>query len=323
MMYYFLVLLISFVSSLILTRALYPRLKNAGMFGNDVNKPDRPAVAEMGGVAIVAGFTAGLLLAIFFNTFALINANLIFLLVAIITIHSIAFIGLVDDLIDIPQAIKALLPLFAAIPLVVVKAAGSTALAIPFVGVIDFGLFYLFLLVPLAVAVCSNLTNMLAGFNGMEAGMGFVMFAVLAFFGFTSNRPELLLISLAMMGSLLGFLVFNRYPSKIFPGDVGTLSIGAALACAVILGNFESLGVLLVLPYVIDFMIKAINRFPSRGWAGIYKDGKLYSPEIPISFAQHVMKHFKGISEQNLVFFFVSLEAVFALVAVLIFVLKI
>lgn len=318
----FIVGIFSAILSYVATFFLRPKLIANGMFGNDINKPDKPQVAEMGGLGILTGFTFGVLVAIFISTFYAHNLNLVFVLASLLTIILVGLIGMVDDLIDMPQIIKALLPLFAAIPLVVVNAAGDTSIVLPFIGLIDFGSLYIFLLIPLAVAVCSNLTNMLAGFNGMEAGMGFVMFAFLSFFAIVNSKFDMLAISLPMMGSLLGFLILNRYPSKIFPGDVGTLSIGAALACAVIIGNFEALGFVLIFPYILDFAIKLLNRFPSKGWAGIFKDGKLTSPEKPISLAQYVMKFSGGIIEPNLVSFFVFLEFFFGLIALFIFYLR-
>lgn len=319
MLTFILIFLVSAATSLVLGGLLIPRLVKVGMTGNDINKPGRPEVAEMGGIAIVAGASGGMLLAIFLQTFFGLSFDLTFMLAAIITILLVGLIGFVDDLVDIPQKWKALLPLFAAIPLVVVKAAGSTAMTIPLIGTINLGLVYIIVLIPLGIAVCSNLTNMLAGFNGMEAGMGVVMFATLAIVAFRSGQNGMLIIALSMLGGLLGFLWFNRYPSKAFPGDVGNLAIGGALAVSVIIGNLESAGAILAVPYVIDFFVKAANRFPSRGWNGNYRDGKLYAPEKPVSFAQWVMKLSGGISEQRLTLFFVGLEAAFAVIVLILY----
>lgn len=318
--FYITIAIVSFLTTYVLSHFLVPRLKRFGMVGKDVNKPDSPEVAEMGGISIVAGFTAGLLLAIFFDSFFGFNFNLVYVLAAIITIHSVSFMGIVDDLLDIPQWLKALLPLLAAIPLVALKAAGSTSMSIPIIGTVDFGIFYILILVPIGVAVASNLTNMLAGFNGMETGMGIVIFLTTAILAFAKGSMEMGLISLSMLAALLAFLRFNIFPSKVFPGDVGNLTIGAALATAVIVGNLESAGAILMIPYVIDFFIKAYNKFPSRQWWGDYREGKLHPVEGKArGFAQLVMKLFNGISEQNLVLFFVGLEAVFAIAVLVIF----
>lgn len=318
--YYIAIAVVSFLTTYVLSHFLVPRLKRFGITGKDVNKPDKPEVGEMGGIAIVAGISAGLLLAIFFNSFNSLTFNLVFILGAIIAIHSVSFMGMADDLLDIPQWLKALLPLFAAIPLVAVKAAGSTTMAIPFIGIIDFGIFYILLLIPLGVAVASNLTNMLAGFNGLEAGMGIVMFSVLSVVAVVNGSVEMALISLAMLGALLAFMKFNWFPAKVFPGDVGNLTIGAALASAVIIGNLESAGAILMIPFVIDFFIKAYNRFPSSNWWGTNIDGKLFAPEDRIrGFAQLVMKKFNGITERNLVLFFIGLEVVFGIIVLFLF----
>jgi UDP-N-acetylglucosamine--dolichyl-phosphate N-acetylglucosaminephosphotransferase len=320
MLTYIGLLIFSYLITYVLLYFLIPRLKRAGMIGKDINKPDRPEVAEMGGIGIVAGLTAGVLLAVFMNTFMGFQFNLLYVLAALITIHSVAFIGMVDDLIDIPQKIKALLPIFAAVPLIAISAAGSTALTLPFIGQIQFGLLYLFILVPIGVAVASNLTNMLAGFNGMEAGMGIVVFVAASILAIMHGNMEMLVLFVPMLGALLAFFPFNKYPAKVFPGDVGNLSIGAVLASGVIIGNFETAGALLLLPYVADFFIKMANKFPSRLWWGEYRDGKLYPVEGEVrGLAQLIMKIKNGVSERDLVWIFITIEAIVAAVTLFLF----
>ncbi|MDD5337034.1 MAG: UDP-N-acetylglucosamine--dolichyl-phosphate N-acetylglucosaminephosphotransferase, partial [Candidatus ainarchaeum sp.] len=263
-------LALSFLASLVFSWlvlwAIIPRLKKMGMVGHDVNKPDRPEVAEMGGIGIMAGMALGILISIFFNTFLGFQFNLDFVLAALVSVFIIALIGFADDLLDIPQAVKAFLPLLAAVPLIALKAAGSTAMYIPFIGPVDMGMLYLFVAIPVGIAVASNLTNMLAGFNGLEAGMGVVALIAASLAAYFLGSSDSLVVYVPLAGALLGFLAFNRYPAKIFPGDVGTLLIGATLAAGAIIGNFETFAALLLLPYVVDFFIKAANRFPSSKW---------------------------------------------------------
>lgn len=312
--------LFSFIVTFLFTKILIPRLKRFGIIGKDVNKPDRPEVAEMGGIAIVAGFTAGVLLAIFLNTFSEFEFNLVYVMAALITVHSVAFIGIVDDLLDVPQAVKAFLPLVAAVPLVAVSAAGSTSMNIPFIGDIDFGILYILVLIPIGVAVASNLSNMFAGFNGLEAGLGSVIFLAMSILAIAHGSVEMVVLFVPILGALLGFLFFNWYPAKAFPGDVGNLTIGAILASGVIIGNMETAGAILMILYVLDFFIKAYKRFPSSNWWGEYKDGKLYALEGKSrGLAQFVMKLFKGISEVNLVLFFIGLQVLIAAVVLLLF----
>lgn len=311
-------LVVSFLSSYIITKLIIPRLVKAGITGNDENKIDKPPVAEMGGFGIVAGLSAGVLSIIFLHSFFGVSINLIYVLAGLLTIQAVAFIGVVDDLISIPQLIKALLPLAAAIPLVAANAAGSTSVFLPVIGNVDFGIIYILILIPLAIAVCSNLTNMLAGVNGLDSGMGLVMFAVLAIIGINSSQNELATISVSMFGALFGFFLFGKYPAKVFPGDVGTLSIGTALAVAVIIGNLESAGVILLIPHIIDFFLKAKNKFPHTYHEFIGE--KLFPKDGLVKGAVHlVLKIFNGLSEKKVVNIFIIIELFFGIIVLLLY----
>jgi len=311
--YYVVSGVLAFIVTYILTSVIIPRLARAGITGEDENKPDKPKIPEMGGLAIVAGLTVGILAAIFFNTFLGFEFNLIYMLAALITILLIAFIGVVDDLLSVPQWLKALLPLGAAIPLVAVSAVGSTVLGIPFVGGIDLGILYIIILVPIGVAVASNLSNMFAGYNGMEAGMGCIIFLTIFLIAFSHSLPEMAIISISMLAALLAFLKFNWFPAKVFPGDVGNLTIGGALASAVIIGNFETAGALLMVPYVVDFFIKLKNRLPHTH--SDIKDGRLYPKDGKVKgFVHLAMKLFGGMYERDLSVFFIAVEGVFAII---------
>ena len=299
--------------------AVIRKMKAAGIVGHDVNKPGRPEVAEMGGLGILMGVIGALLLAMAMRTFLGYAFNLEEIMAAMLTIVIIALIGIFDDLFDMRKDVKALLPMVASLPLVALAVAGSTTIALPFIGPVDFGMFYIIVLIPLGVTVAPNLTNMLAGFNGMEAGMGCVMFACVAILAMANGSTEMGLISVAMLGALLAFLRFNAYPARVFIGDIGTLIIGGALAAAVIVGNLESAGAILVIPYLVDFVIKAKNRFP-RADGKCAKDGKLTPDGGKVKGLVHlVMKAAGGITEKNLVLFFIASEVLFALLAILLY----
>jgi len=314
------ILLSSFAITYIAMPPLIRKFLAASMTGKDVNKRGAPEVAEMGGLGIVMGAIGSLLIAIALQTFFGYQFKLIEILAAMLTIMIIAVIGTYDDLFSMRQSIKAVLPMAAALPLVAVSAAGSTEISVPLIGPVDFGFFYIFLLIPLGVAVASNLTNMLAGFNGMEAGMGSVMFATTLFLAFANGSTEMAMISAAMLGALLAFLRYNWHPAKVFTGDIGNLSIGAALASAVIIGNLESAGAILVLPHVLDFFIKAKNRFPSSKWWGELRNGKLYPLEGKVrGLAQLAMRLYNGVEEQRLVLTFIIAEGLCALLAIILY----
>jgi UDP-N-acetylglucosamine--dolichyl-phosphate N-acetylglucosaminephosphotransferase len=315
-----LILLISFIISFVLFPSMISRLKKAGIVGKNMHSAIQEEVAEMGGLVIVAGFGAGIFTVIavktFFNIFP--SVDLISVLVALSTILIVVLIGIFDDLISMPQQIKAFMPLLAALPLIVIKE-GSTFMMIPFLGKVNFGLLYTLVIIPLEVTIAANAINMLAGFNGLEVGMGIIAVGSLAIIAYLLGKITVLVILLATLGALLAALYYNWYPAKVLVGDVGTLSIGAIIAAAVIMGNFEIAGAILLIPYIIDFLIKAKNHFPYS--FGIYRDGKLYCPESgPVGLGQLIMKVCGGISERNLVLVLMGIEVVCGVVAILMYV---
>jgi UDP-N-acetylglucosamine--dolichyl-phosphate N-acetylglucosaminephosphotransferase len=316
-----LIFFVSFVVSFLTLRWAIPFLKRARIVGRDMNKPDQPEVPEMGGLFIVSGFAAGIILTIVFNTFLsrFLTINLAEILAALSVVLIAAVIGIIDDLLRIRQLIKAILPLFAALPLMAVRA-GNSSIDIPFVGSTDFGIIYSIVLVPLGVTGAANAANMMAGFNGQEVGVGSVAITSLAVIAYLNHETAALLILLAALGALLAALYYNWYPARIFIGDVGTLTIGTVIAAAVIIGNFELAGVIVIIPYVAEFVIKAKNGFPSTGWWLICRKGKLYCPDSgPKGLAQLIVKLRGGISESNLALTLMGIEAIFGGIAIWIF----
>ena len=329
MLIYLLIFTVSFLTTFIATPWIMPKLKKANLTGIDINKRDKPVLPEMGGFVIVFGFSAGVLLSIFMYTFSehvssifgisiISELHLNLILASLSTILIMTIIGIFDDLFAMRQSIKALLPLFAALPLVAVKAGVST-MRFPFIGSVDFGILYALIFIPIGIAGASNVTNMLAGFNGLEAGMGFIASMSLAFIALKIGSLEALILLLSMSGALFAFLFYNWYPAKLLIGDIGTLCIGTVIASAVIIGNFETAGVIVIIPYAIDFIIKLRNGFPSKGWEGEIYNGKLICRKRPISLCQWIMKITNGISEVNLVLLLIFIELIFGIIAILSF----
>lgn len=316
---YLAIFLASLACSHLFSSLLVPRLKRFGFVGKDMHKPGTPEAAEMGGLSIIIGFSAGVLLAIMLNTFSGLGFNIVFILAGLLTVHTLAFIGIIDDLLDVPQWAKAFIPLVSAVPLIAVKAAGSTSMLIPFIGMVDLGVLYILVLIPLGIAVSSNLTNMLAGFNGLEAGMGAAIFGCMSVVAWSHGQAEMLVLYLPMLGALLGFLPKNWFPARAFPGDVGTLPIGAVLATGVIIGNLESAGALIMLLFVADFLIKLYNGFP-KTFAKL-EGRKLYAPSArPRGLIDAVLGAAGGMEEGKLVALMVGAQFLLGIAVILLFV---
>ncbi len=310
------VFLSSFLTTFILIPALIPRLKKRGLVGIDMNKLSKPKVAELGGIALVVGFCFSTMLAIFLHTyFGAIKLNLTILLAAFSTILIVAFIGLVDDIIGWKEGIRqwqhALFPLFAALPLMAVKIdnpamhipfLGSLpeTIVLPFFGSITFGVFYSLVLVPIGITGASNATNMLAGLNGLEAGLISLILSTLAAASLFANATEAFIIALALLGSFLAFLRYNWFPAKIFGGDTLTLMGGAGIASIVIIADMEKLGIFLMLLYFIELVLKARTRFKAESFGLPQKDGTLRAPKT-IGSLTHVVMRLGRFNEKQVV----------------------
>jgi len=115
----------------------------------------------------------------------------------------------------------------------------TTALYIPFVGAtleLGYAAYVLYLLVIVGFVNSTNLTDGLDGLASSVAATVAVFMLVCSFL--TYNSPELAAISSALLGGMLGFLVYNHHPAKVFMGDTGSLFLGGIIiGCAMMQGQ--------------------------------------------------------------------------------------
>jgi len=278
---------------------LVPRLKARGIIGKDLNKPNQPEVAEMGGISVVVGFFAGISVLLAFNGIS--NKNL--LNVSLSTALGAAFVGMMDDLFDLRQRHKALLPFVLALPLGV---AVDPRITIPHVAVINLGM-WMPLAAAFAVTCAANAANMLEGFNGLGAGLGIVMSWTLVVLAVLHNRMDSVYLLVPLIGALVAFLWFNKYPAKVFPGDTMMLFMGATIAVAGILSDLQIQTAFIFLPMIIEFFLKFRSHFQAENYASKSKKGYLeYEGRIE-SLTHIFMKHMK-VTEKELVFLIWGLE---------------
>lgn len=306
-------LLVPFLLSFLLSLLVYPSaieaLKKKNFLGFDVHS--KRYIPEAGGIVVTVCFLIFSLLSMMFFE---VDKNAY--LATVLTVLFMSFIGLVDNLLSIKQWQKMIIPLIAALPLVVLKE-GVTTMTLPLIGIVDFGPLYTFLLIPIGISVASNLSNMLAGYNGLETGIGFIILLMLMLFCYLNGYVEGTLIAGALAGSQLSLFLFNKYPAKVFPGDVSTLTVGAAAASLSIVGNFEGFAALLFLPHAIDFFIKAWNGFPHSILQDRVK-GNIIVPKKIHGFTQLVLR-LKPMTEEQLAYTFIAIEIIVAIIAFLLY----
>lgn len=330
-------LYLSMAIGFVVTYALLPRfiefLRLAGIVGFDIQKSDKPQVAEMGGPVVLMGFLSGIFLFIWVRVFLYGTAeNLIELLAAVATILMITVIGIFDDLgrlikttvskdrfgnvkrIGLKQWHKPLFTLPAAIPLMAVMAGDST-IVLPVFGAIDVGILFPLLLVPIGVVGASNAINMLAGLNGLEAGMSIVLLGSMGIYAFLNNQIAAAAIALIMVAALLAFLKFNWYPAKIIPGDSLPYCIGAAVAAVAVIGNMERFAVIAFAPWFIELILKSKARMKAEAFGLLQKDGTLQSPYDRTYSLTHVIMKLGKFREDQIVKILIAIEVVFCLFA--------
>src|SRR2546425_7609582 len=251
---------------------LIRKMTEGGMVGRDVNKRGRPGVAELGGIASLFAFSISLSLVVGVEKLAGNISEPPYL--AVISVFFIAsMIGLIDDISNIKQRVKAIAVVFASLPLLLVhfKNGGSGVgtieigmnafIALPLGGRILLTaapLLYWFLLVRIGVTGVANAMNMSAGYNGLESGQIVLISLSLLVVSAIRGAPEVaLLVFGAVFGCSAGLFFFNRYPATIFIGDIGTLGLGAAVAAGVILGHIEFYGVIAIAPAFYEMIATA------------------------------------------------------------------
>lgn len=331
-------MIIAFATALLVTPFFIRFLFKTGVVGLDLHKRNKPKIATSGGICVAFGVLAGLLAYIgvqtFYIRFFLEDKDLAWLIPLLAVTSSVLlvmFVGFLDDLavkrkmektkegldirVGLSQWIKPLLTLPAAIPLMAISA-GVTRMALPIVGVIDFGILYPLLLIPVGVVGASNMVNLLAGFNGLEAGMGIVYFLGLGVLALVNPRAQTsgLVVFMITFAALIGFIGYNWYPAKILPGDSLTYLLGSLVASGVIVGNMDRYGLVVMLPFIIEFFLKLRAKFQASCLGKLREDGKLDPPYGRKIYSwTHLIMNLKPLTEKQVTVILILVQIIFTL----------
>lgn len=320
---------VAFFSTLIVTPVMIRFLSNAGIVGIDQHKKSKPTIPSSGGICVTIGVLSGLLTYIGLETFITgFSSDVSSLLAIISSILIVTMVGLFDDLnvsskkvlrkgvkeirVGLPQWIKPLLTLPAAIPLMVISA-GDPNISLPIIGLIDVGILFPLVLVPIGVVGASNAINMLGGFNGMEAGMGIVYMLGLGIFAMLMQN-QIAILFFVSAAALLAFIKFNWCPAKILPGDSLTYLLGALIASGVIVGNMERIGIVLMTPFFIELILKARSKFKAVSLGRLRPDGtieNIYGKQL--YSLTHAIMNINRFTERQIASIFISIEFLFVL----------
>lgn len=124
-----------------------------------------------------------------------------------------------------------------------------------------------FILVLFMLIGASNAVNLTDGLDGLLAGTAAIAFGAYSIIAFAQEQYTIAIFCMAVVGAVLGFLVFNAHPAKVFMGDTGSLALGGALAAVSILTKTELLLVIIGGMFVIETLsvIIQVVSFKTRG----------------------------------------------------------
>jgi len=251
--------LVAFAVTYLTVQPLASWLRNHGITGIDIHKLDKPKIPEMCGLSIIAGLVvAGLLSSVLFFGYS--REVVAFLGTVLIA----GTIGAIDDLRPLSPKLKPALTALAAAPILLLGTYNSHPV-LPLIGSARLTIIYP-ILILFAIAVPANAVNMLDVFNGAMSGTLAIVSLALGLVLLLSGNLAATSLALALLGSLLAFYLFNRYPARVFGGDTGSLTVGAAVGALAVIGRIEAATVVALAPYIMNafYGLASIGRLYER-----------------------------------------------------------
>ena len=255
---------IAFLLTLILVPILIPTLKKL-KFRQSIREEGPQSHMKKTGTPTMGGLTF-LLSTIVVTVIALFFADQIgpLILLLFVTI-GFGLIGFIDDYIIVVkknnQGLTSKQKFLAQIAIAVIFYIVSVALPnyqfesainIPFTDwSLPLSVFYIVFIIFWQVGF-SNAVNLTDGLDGLSTGLSVIAFAFYAILSFVLDKPEIGLFCLVMLASLIGFLIYNKYPAKVFMGDTGSLALGGIFATISIMLNQEITLLLIGFVFVIE-----------------------------------------------------------------------
>ena len=237
--------LFTFIVSLVISMLLVPPLIRLAPLIGAIDLPDARkvhtlAIPRIGGIAMIMGVIVPVLF------WLPLDQKHISLLLAF---SVLLFFGLWDDRSNLHYRIKFLGQLLAVIIMVlggdvVIRNMPFLDQPLPDFIAIPFTVF--------ALVGITNAINLSDGLDGLAGGTTLLSFCMIAFMGFQSGNPDLVILCMAVAGAIMGFLRHNTYPARVFMGDTGSQFLGfSAGVFVIILSQTVNLAMSPVIPLLL------------------------------------------------------------------------
>ncbi len=266
------------------TPNLARKLKKMNIVGVDVHKKKKPRIAEMGGIVIFLP-----LLFLFWAVYILTGSQLVLLVMASTIFFGVY--GLLDDIFRLGKYQK--LALSGAIGMLLIIPSNPALVFVPLALLLTMGI--------------GNTFNLFAGFNGLEVGCSSLIALFFSLLCLLTGNIVPFYLSAGLFLILFSFLLHNKYPAKIFPGNIGTFTVGGFFAGMCLYYNLYHLLIPLLSLHIGDMLLKGFSAgyFSSNEMKRTMVNGEniLVPRSDYLSMSRLVLK-LRPMTERQLVFFF-------------------
>lgn len=260
----------------------------------------------MGGISFIVSIVISLIVAIILD-----SGNIQYYILFIYTTISFSIIGYIDDMLIVvkkkndglaPRKKLVLQILFSVIFYILVTFIYKDINYIHIPGFdYKFNISYLYLIFLVFWQTgFSNAVNLTDGLDGLATSVTIITTSTFALLAYKENNFPVLIFCLTIVGSLLGFLLFNRKPAKIFMGDTGSLALGGILAAISVILHKEIAFLFIGLVYILETLSVIIQV------AYFKKTGKRIFKMSPL----HHHFELSGYGEVKTVYIFVAIAVI-------------
>ena len=281
---YALIAAVAFAVSMLVTARMIPLLRHK-QFGQFIREEgpqahlSKAGTPTMGGIAFIIGITVAIVVSMFMK-----GSDTTGKIAILLSMFAFGAIGFLDDYNKVakkqnegltPKQKLALQVIFGIALAIFMMVKEGTTMLIPFFGkTVDFGILYIPFVVFIEVAM-ANAVNLTDGLDGLAASTSSIVACTFAIVGMTvhgGNEP-MAVAGQAVFGALIGFLLYNHYPAKIFMGDTGSMALGGVLSAMAIVGHMEWLLPIAGLIYVIEALsvIIQVTYFKKTGGKRVFR----------------------------------------------------
>lgn len=309
--------LTSFIVSFLFVLVTTPFLIKIGIKHGFVDKVDQRkihqgVVPRIGGIGIAIGTLFPLFLLYFYNNFVsqTLFGSIENVVVIIFGGLSISILGLFDDIKGLPAKFKFLFQIALAV-IAIYCGFSINAMSTPW-GVVQLGWVGHFITVLWIVGII-NAFNLIDGMDGLSSGVSFFACITIMSLSIVNGYMFVALVSAALAGAVVGFLVYNFNPAKIFMGDAGSMFIGYVLAVLSLKNQSKGHTIVSMLVPIIamglpilDTTLAFLRRFLRN--QSIFSADKQHIHHILLS---------KGLNQRKVVFMLYGISVVFTALAML------